>query len=425
MRNQLIIQNRKSHTLTLSVALVSMVALLAGTRSADAMPMFARKLDLACSTCHTTIPRLNEVGYRFRAAGFRLPEDIGKAETKKFDLGDYFAARIQSRFDASSTKVGLVASHRVSMQHFELTAYPLTGSWGKYLSSLVELSIAPEEPAEAENAYIRADKGNQTTFYQARFGIFHPFEGYGASDRPVTLSRPYFQTSAANFNQSTFFTPWNFDQAGAEGGLDYKGTSLRATVFSGLTLREENGVIIPFPAQGGALRKPADIPSSNTVDFQVFANQVLHSDGGGVSAYYYHGNLDLPTAGSLDHVFQNTFDRFAFYGAYPVLPKLHLLAAAQQGRDHTVQGGTFTSRGYFAEADAPVHDFATIGARYDWFDPSRNAAHNEVRGVFGFINMPLQNGLQFIAEYQNKKTLRGLQPNRTDNIFQVRVIFIQ
>jgi len=45
--------------------------------------------------------------------------------------------------------------------------------------------------------------------------------------------------------------------------------------------------------------------------------------------------------------------------------------------------------------------------------------------VFAFLNVPLQNGLQFIAEYQNKKTFRGAQPDRTDNVFQIRLIFIQ
>ena len=39
----------------------------------------------------------------FLAAGFRLPEDIGKAEDKPFNPGDVFAARIQSRYDTQVT----------------------------------------------------------------------------------------------------------------------------------------------------------------------------------------------------------------------------------------------------------------------------------------------------------------------------------
>lgn len=408
-----------------SYILIGLVAgALVSTTDAAAMPNFARKLNVPCSTCHTTIPKLNETGYRFRAAGFRLPEDIGKPETKPFDLADYFAGRLQARYDASRTKIGLVASHRSQVRFHELTFYPVTGSFEKYFSSLVELSFLPGEPAEVENAYVRANKGSNSRFVQGRFGIFHPFEGFGASDRPVSISRPYFQTTAANSDQSTFFTPWGFDQAGLEGGFDFKNTSVRATVFNGLVVRQEEGAFQAFPAQGGPISKPAGLPSSNTVDFQLFANQILHPDGGGLSAYYYHGNLDLPI-GTSGSVFQNSFHRFALYGSYPVVPKLHLLSGVEAGRDDLRTGGTFQSRGVFAEANAPLHDFATVGARYDWFDAAGNRSDNEIRGAFAFVNVALQNGLQFIAEYQNKNTKRGINPDRKDNIFQLRFIFIQ
>ena len=46
--------------------------------SLRAMPNFARKTGMPCSGCHTVIPRLNEFGYKYRVAGFRLPDDIGK-----------------------------------------------------------------------------------------------------------------------------------------------------------------------------------------------------------------------------------------------------------------------------------------------------------------------------------------------------------
>jgi hypothetical protein len=106
--------------------------------SAHAMPNFARKLGVPCSTCHTTIPALNRTGYKFRAAGFRLPDDIGKEEGK-FDLGNLFAARIQSRFDTQVTNqpnraplancVAGVCGPRTTTNaysFFEGTFYPLT-----------------------------------------------------------------------------------------------------------------------------------------------------------------------------------------------------------------------------------------------------------------------------------------------------------
>ncbi|MGC8654477.1 MAG: hypothetical protein ACP5US_10865 [Candidatus Kryptoniota bacterium] len=44
------------------------------------MPNFARRYNMECTACHTVIPRLNEFGYQFRAAGYRMPEEIGKTE---------------------------------------------------------------------------------------------------------------------------------------------------------------------------------------------------------------------------------------------------------------------------------------------------------------------------------------------------------
>jgi hypothetical protein len=407
------------------VSFIAVVLVCAGGAftDANAMPMFARKLGVGCATCHTTIPKLNETGYKFRAAGWRMPDDIGKPEDKPFNLGDYNSARIQARYDGNKTDIGPVSSHKSQFTFHEFTFYPMTGSFDKYYSSLVELSFLPEESAEVENAYVRINVGNDKRFFATRFGVFHPFEGYGASDRPVSISRPYIQTNAANFNQTTFFTPWGFDQAGAEFGIDYQRTSLRATIFNGLVIREEEGAFSAFPSQGGALAKSTSLPSAATPDFQFFANHRLTDDGGGVSLFYYHGNLDLPV-GTSSTVFQNGYDRVAVYGSYPVVPKATLLGGYQWGRDNLAGGGTFSSRGAFGEVDVPVHQYATVGVRYDWFDPAKDKADNEVRGVVGFVNVPLQNGFQVIGEYQNKRTLRGTNPDRTDNLFQIRFIFI-
>src|SRR6058998_3632160 len=132
---------------------------------ANAMPNFARKYGVPCGTCHTTIPRLNETGYKFRAAGFRLLEEIGKSEDKKFELGDYFAARLQARYDTQVTNqpngaavanvINNVPGPRTTtnaLSFQEFTLYPLTGSWGKYFGSLAELSTSPEDVFEIESS---------------------------------------------------------------------------------------------------------------------------------------------------------------------------------------------------------------------------------------------------------------------------------
>jgi len=43
-----------------------------------------------------------------------------------------------------------------------------------------------------ENAYVRYVRGNENAFFTVRAGVFHPFEGFGASDRPLSNARTLF-----------------------------------------------------------------------------------------------------------------------------------------------------------------------------------------------------------------------------------------
>ena len=56
-------------------------------------------------------------------------------------------------------------------------------------------------------------------------------EGFGASDVGITNTRPYMQENAANFNQTTFFTPWNFHQSGVTFGYYEGRTAVERSCF--------------------------------------------------------------------------------------------------------------------------------------------------------------------------------------------------
>jgi hypothetical protein len=468
--------------------------ILGFSTNALAMPNFARKLGVPCSMCHTTIPRLNEFGYKFRAAGFRLAGDIGKAEDKPFNLGDVFAARIQSRYDTQVTNqpngapiancFGGICGERTSTHAFsfmEATVYPLTGSWGKYFGSLSELSVSPEDFFEVENAYVRIVYGDEKRFFTSRIGVFHPWEGFGASDRPFSNVRPLFQTtpiSAGGRAIPYLFQSWGLDEVGAEGGADLDKLSLRAAVLGGTFMRweEEANAFITFPSQTGpwkganqavpGLGKPFDYVAHNAVDFSVNATYLLHPEGGGVTLIYYHGNEATPThcvngtaIGATDaatgeicgvssaglvgnsefdftdaSAFKNNFDRLAVYGSYPIGKKLLPMAGYQHGRDDipvapaSFPGNSaldrFTSTGAFVEGAYTVNENMTAGVRYDRFHPN-TSRDNRQWAVTPYINIPLNNGFQIIAEYQHRDFQLDATHNRQNDTFQVRVIFIQ
>jgi len=56
---------------TLLTALAALATML--PQDASAIPVFARKYGVNCTMCHSSFPRLNDFGARFRANGYRLP----------------------------------------------------------------------------------------------------------------------------------------------------------------------------------------------------------------------------------------------------------------------------------------------------------------------------------------------------------------
>ena len=61
---------------------------LAFTRTADAIPVFARKYRTSCITCHAGFPKLNSVGEAFRRNGYQFPRgDLDLVKDEPIPLG--------------------------------------------------------------------------------------------------------------------------------------------------------------------------------------------------------------------------------------------------------------------------------------------------------------------------------------------------
>jgi hypothetical protein len=73
----------------------------------------------------------------------------------------------------------------------------------------------------------------------------------------------------------------------------------------------------------------------------------------------------------------------------------------------------------------PIDGMTAAGVRYDWFDPARPKANNEVSGVTAYLNGWFFSQLRVVAEYQHKTTKRESTPSQTDDAFQLRVIYIK
>ena len=67
---------RTTQAIRLAVFAVTVAFVLcAGIRPAAALPVFARKYQTSCTTCHTIFPKLNPFGEAFRLNGYRMPKE--------------------------------------------------------------------------------------------------------------------------------------------------------------------------------------------------------------------------------------------------------------------------------------------------------------------------------------------------------------
>ncbi|HEU4727746.1 MAG TPA: hypothetical protein VFT22_07655 [Kofleriaceae bacterium] len=375
---------------TLKISLLALGAVAASLivfdGRAEAMPMFARKYKMACSGCHEPAPpRLNAVGYKFRRAGFRMPENIGEEENSEFNFSDYISGRIQARQTVShvsdDTSGSNVSSTSDVFEMREITLYPITGSFMKYFASESELSLAPDQPVEIENSWVRAVYGDKDLWFEARAGIYHPFEGYGGSDRPLSQSRPLFETAAANQTQDTLVRLWGVDHVGAEVGIQWQDFSLSFSVNGRMNTEVEDGKVVAVGIT----------PSTkNERDILVSANQLI-GQRSGISALYMHGSVGLPmtpkdfTSGTDMAMFDDTYDRLAGFASTGA-GRFTALAGGELGWDDTRDATTgrktkFKSFGAFGEVDASVTAYAAAFARYDYFDPSTSKDQNQQHGI--------------------------------------------
>ncbi len=79
----------RSRTLVLLALLVAVSAACLWPDPAGAIPAFARKYQITCSTCHAPIPRLKPYGEEFAARGFRMADPAEEPTRATYDVGDH------------------------------------------------------------------------------------------------------------------------------------------------------------------------------------------------------------------------------------------------------------------------------------------------------------------------------------------------
>lgn len=395
------LRNRMYCSLAVVLLLLGLGAFL-GISTGYAMPNFTRRYSAKCSMCHTTAPHLNTVGYNFRRAGYRLPGEIG--QEIKPDLSHLYSMRGQLVYSTSYQESnGNKFGAHSEFQYGEANLHPATGAFLSNWSSGFELTFTGEDApsVEVENAYVRYSYGNQERFLTVRAGQMKPFEGYGASDRPLGNFWPLVEVSTpAHDGPGSGHQLQDQSQPALELGGTWKYSTLSVAALNGY----QNGI------QGDADERR---------DVAVVANQLIGGTGGGVNAYFYKGSVTQPAVFSPDS-FKNDYTRWAVFANFPVFKLLtkspyfsgiDLMAGYEKGKDKydTLDANgnlalqDFGSGGYFGEVQWPIVEHLTWQGRYDKFDPDDKVDHNEVTGLTTTFVFPFEN-IRFYLESQQLTT---------------------
>ena len=168
----------------LTCAAMLFAVLLVDTPKAAAIPAFARKYGLPCSTCHTAWPELNYFGLAFRDRGYQLGND---RDSPIWQNPSYWpaTARITPNWHRESTDHQLVdaipgngnsgfTQTSVEANGFDLSGmdFWLAGTMYKNIS----FSLLPSSDSTAtfhfENAFVRFDNLLHSPWLNVQFGHF-------------------------------------------------------------------------------------------------------------------------------------------------------------------------------------------------------------------------------------------------------------
>ncbi|CUS96789.1 hypothetical protein [Candidatus Kryptobacter tengchongensis] len=130
--------------------LLALLFLFMLSEIATGIPLFARKYNRSCFTCHTSPPMLNEFGRRFQSNGYQLP---GTVESTPIWMSNQlpFAAMLRSVFswtreEAEGTKKSTFTFERTGADIFT------AGTLGKHLSYFDAVVVDPAEGGGYEAA---------------------------------------------------------------------------------------------------------------------------------------------------------------------------------------------------------------------------------------------------------------------------------
>lgn len=138
----------------------------------EAIPYFARKFETQCSTCHRSVPKLNQTGLDFRARGYRLE---GREPTDTIPLAVWLAGGYERRPDADVDKTFI--------NKLEIISGGTIGSRASYFAEWRTVSLGLQDNGELsdrsgrfEDLFVSLDLFERTALTFGQFRLFNQFD---------------------------------------------------------------------------------------------------------------------------------------------------------------------------------------------------------------------------------------------------------
>ena len=421
-----------------------------GVSEAGAYANFARRYGVSCTVCHVSYPQLTEAGYKFRVAGYRMPDEIGN-DAKWSNWGDNASVRFSENYNYAATKGNKTSSPETNgFANSGLETYPLEGAFGKYVAANDEVDFtAGKTPTVGQTAGTAGQVSMSTlnmlatvpltadSFLTTRVGLMSSFQGYGASDRGVGNVAPSFKPTPSQIQPggpgSFTYPGFGASGEGAEIAYNWKGTHVSAQVVNGYNSFTNSS------NQG---------EDNHFKDLNVFVNQMIGESA--IAAAFTSGtsgygkDTAVTPAGSFAGAeaanspftagWYDNYVRGILYATIKALPadKLDVLLGACDGTDHTFDKRTnsssdqFHSMGWFATLQSVQHVLAqqlTTALSYGTSRASTATAGNRVSDVTLSFAVPIENN-KFGIDFQTKRTQSFTTQDTTANIAQASWTFM-
>ena len=411
--------------------LILAAIVVAAVEPASALPVFARRYETACTTCHAIIPKLNPFGIAFRNNGYRIP-----VNNEKF---------------VKSVDISLGAPAWKKLWPRAVWPGAIPGNAPIAIRVTSDVNIRPSQPVNVNfdfpsflSLYFAGPAGDTVSFFgqtsivgatntialdraYAQFRISPEKAGanwlnfkVGRIDtRAEPFSSTYRRTTGQNYNTSSYrvlsdgFRFQDHD-VGAEvwgavtgpdnrGGLEYAGG-----IVQGTAARPENNNFkdqywnLSYKFRGLGVVGSRNGDQDNLATEEAYKERSL-----ALGTFGYRGKAPAPaTVANPPAVIENRFTRNGLkFDAY--FDELNLFGAVVSGKDH-VQGPaprTINSTAFFVQADYMMLPWVMPVLRYERtrFSDGRTT----VREFIPAVNLAIRANVKVLIEARRYREKTG------------------